>query len=476
MVSRDQVRHRSRVVSENQAEQVSKYKFEICVSRGYWVFHESVPLLVQSSTPSGKLFIYGCVILLPCFRPPFSLGGNFWILSQFFVLPTTKTIERIITISHKDNNMSLMDDSLLLTIPIGSIRDGSTHTEEASTVSIDAWLAKPSLITGDDASLFSDIAQEEENDEFAFERLNESPSSEEMSVADQDGHNVHPQFTTSTSIEQQQTEDDDEDDVLMNLLLQEVAQEPEPLFPSSTNSIVSSYHHRFPSSSYIPLATMMSSSIQWGEHDVPLGRCQEVREHVGNIRYRELVEQHRPAYQKTTRKSDKNVISTMIYNIIRTNGGRFLDRKKSKDPKKMFASTNEWYEIPQDKAIAKIAQSLRNGIRPVKKEKSLLQQQQQKQQQQQIKEKSISSIMATAPKQTSTHSPRRVSFQEKEDPRQYPAVESCCGSSYRPSSKPPHFYYGAPGHHHYSYPAAPSWHHHHSHQQQYHPTQQPFRR
>jgi hypothetical protein len=115
-----------------------------------------------------------------------------------------------------------------------------------------------------------------------------------------------------------------------------------------------------------------ASSSSWGEWDVPLGRQQKVREFIGNIRFRQLVEEHRPAYKKASRKSEKTRIALQVFSIIYGHGGRFLDNKQSKQNKSDRNQEEEtWYEIHQDKALSKISQALRKGTRPVRREQSL---------------------------------------------------------------------------------------------------------
>jgi len=105
--------------------------------------------------------------------------------------------------------------------------------------------------------------------------------------------------------------------------------------------------------------------LPWKENDVPLGRSQEVREFGGNYRYRGMVERNRPDYLKAVRRAEKTRITTSIYNDILSRGGRFLDKKLTK--KKGGAGDNGavseeiWYEITQEKALAKISQALRMG-------------------------------------------------------------------------------------------------------------------
>ena len=141
-------------------------------------------------------------------------------------------------------------------------------------------------------------------------------------------------------------------------------------------------------------ATCAVNDRGWGEWDVPLGRSQEVREFIGNQRYRALVEQYREAYIKATRRVEKTCISNTIFATIHGHGGRFLDKKivsstaaaaqqrsndntiKTESDHGGAPSTTttcstaaatttgsgpreQWYEISQEKALAKISQALR---------------------------------------------------------------------------------------------------------------------
>ena len=99
-----------------------------------------------------------------------------------------------------------------------------------------------------------------------------------------------------------------------------------------------------------------TSQIVWNDWDIPIGRSRNVREFVGNTRYRELVEKYRPSYLAVRKRKEKRDISVTIYNIIRSNGGRFLAPSGSRG--------ESWYEISKDKALAKIGQALRIGVRP----------------------------------------------------------------------------------------------------------------
>ena len=99
-----------------------------------------------------------------------------------------------------------------------------------------------------------------------------------------------------------------------------------------------------------------TTSHAWGPWDCPLGRCNQIRSHIGNIRYRCLIEMHRPQYLKAPRKSDKSRIAMQVFDIIQNHNGRFLDQSPE---------TGEWVEIAAEKALAKVSQALRKGTKPL---------------------------------------------------------------------------------------------------------------
>jgi hypothetical protein len=102
-------------------------------------------------------------------------------------------------------------------------------------------------------------------------------------------------------------------------------------------------------------ARVVTSLNDW---DVPMGRGRMVREFVGNNRYRDLVETYRVTYLNAVKRKDKREIALIIYNSIKSNGGRFLAARET------GAKNESWYEITRDKALAKIGQALRIGVRP----------------------------------------------------------------------------------------------------------------
>ena len=106
-----------------------------------------------------------------------------------------------------------------------------------------------------------------------------------------------------------------------------------------------------------------SPSLQnLSEWDVPIGRAQQVRDFIGNVRYRQIIEKYRDIYRKASQRTDKSLISTTIYNTVKSHGGRFLDRR---------SEDTEWQEISEEKAVQKISQALRMGSRrPSKQSKN----------------------------------------------------------------------------------------------------------
>ena len=133
--------------------------------------------------------------------------------------------------------------------------------------------------------------------------------------------------------------------------LKQCFEERAPSVSSSDSSHSNSYHPKQPQQQ-CPTVNQSSYCANFGAWDVPMGRAQEVRDFIGNQRFRQLIEDHRVAYEQATKRADKAMISSKILDTIRSNGGRFLDRVK-------VDGKTEWTEISQDKALAKIAQAMR---------------------------------------------------------------------------------------------------------------------
>lgn len=81
------------------------------------------------------------------------------------------------------------------------------------------------------------------------------------------------------------------------------------------------------------------------------GRGGETNNHVGNIRYRDLVKKYQPQYLKAKRRV-KPQIARQIVDTIRRRNGRFL---------KKAAGENTWRDVGNTKAREKTSQALREG-------------------------------------------------------------------------------------------------------------------
>eukprot|EP00523_Entomoneis_sp_CCMP467_P002388 CAMPEP_0168756396 /NCGR_PEP_ID=MMETSP0724-20121128/20591_1 /TAXON_ID=265536 /ORGANISM="Amphiprora sp., Strain CCMP467" /LENGTH=94 /DNA_ID=CAMNT_0008805097 /DNA_START=156 /DNA_END=439 /DNA_ORIENTATION=+ len=69
--------------------------------------------------------------------------------------------------------------------------------------------------------------------------------------------------------------------------------------------------------------------------------------------FRRMIEEKRPEYQALVRKGAKTKIARTIFQTIKKMGGRFLDKRKQD-------GVEQWCDIPDDRAQAKISQALRN--------------------------------------------------------------------------------------------------------------------
>lgn len=84
-----------------------------------------------------------------------------------------------------------------------------------------------------------------------------------------------------------------------------------------------------------------------GPFDVLLGRGRLCQEHVGNVRYRQLVVKHKNQYDNAS-TVDKTSISFMIINLVKDASGRFL--KENDDG---------WVEVDDKRARDKVSHSFR---------------------------------------------------------------------------------------------------------------------
>jgi len=84
------------------------------------------------------------------------------------------------------------------------------------------------------------------------------------------------------------------------------------------------------------------------ENDVLLGRGGRVRDHEGNVYFRNLVIKNKNPYRNERLRFDRRRIAVQIYRAVRKRDGRFL--------KKM---DGQWHEVKRKKAVDKTAQALR---------------------------------------------------------------------------------------------------------------------
>jgi len=90
-----------------------------------------------------------------------------------------------------------------------------------------------------------------------------------------------------------------------------------------------------------------------GTIDILFGRGAAMRNHPGNVAFRDLVEKYRDEYNMVCRTSLKKVLAKYIMSVVRLKNGRFL---------KMDSDLNMWYEVGDVKALEKIRMRLRQRI------------------------------------------------------------------------------------------------------------------
>lgn len=89
------------------------------------------------------------------------------------------------------------------------------------------------------------------------------------------------------------------------------------------------------------------------ENDVLLGRGGHTFSNPGNIKFRDLVSKYRMVYAAAPKVS-KGALARYLCNFIRANQGRFLSRDRNHK-----WGSGDWYEVGDEKAVAKCAQALR---------------------------------------------------------------------------------------------------------------------
>lgn len=98
------------------------------------------------------------------------------------------------------------------------------------------------------------------------------------------------------------------------------------------------------------------------DKDILCGRGAPTNLHPGNQSFRKLTKQHQRLYLKT-RRSDKPLIAMEILKEIKSDGGRFMKRKKQRVANQMMLGRYYfvWVELSEQQAYEKTCQALREG-------------------------------------------------------------------------------------------------------------------
>jgi hypothetical protein len=99
-----------------------------------------------------------------------------------------------------------------------------------------------------------------------------------------------------------------------------------------------------------PTIPQRTSTMSPRPADVLDGRGGLINSHIGNVRFRALVDSRRLQYLDSAKKAEKALIAASIVAEIRSSGGRFLRK---------FPETIGWVEIGNERAIKKAGQALR---------------------------------------------------------------------------------------------------------------------
>lgn len=90
------------------------------------------------------------------------------------------------------------------------------------------------------------------------------------------------------------------------------------------------------------------------ENDVLFGKGGDIADHIGNLKYRNLVDRFIPAYEPSNRR-EKTVIADNIIQLVKDSGGRFL-KLVANDEGKIV----QWEEASQSLARKKTTHTFRN--------------------------------------------------------------------------------------------------------------------
>jgi len=86
------------------------------------------------------------------------------------------------------------------------------------------------------------------------------------------------------------------------------------------------------------------------DRDILCGRGGRSNRWKGNERYRQIIEEHKPAYHATSAKHEKTLLSQQLVQDLQAEGRRFL---------KLDNTTNQWFVVPDVEARRKAGQALR---------------------------------------------------------------------------------------------------------------------
>lgn len=95
--------------------------------------------------------------------------------------------------------------------------------------------------------------------------------------------------------------------------------------------------------------------------DVLCGRGGATNSHSGNRAFRSLVKQYQPAYLKA-KKREKPAVASIVVDIIRKKGGRFLRRSNTDSQGSVL-----WVDIGDERAREKTCQALREGAPDIRR-------------------------------------------------------------------------------------------------------------
>eukprot|EP00429_Kryptoperidinium_foliaceum_P135955 CAMPEP_0176261398 /NCGR_PEP_ID=MMETSP0121_2-20121125/40077_1 /TAXON_ID=160619 /ORGANISM="Kryptoperidinium foliaceum, Strain CCMP 1326" /LENGTH=401 /DNA_ID=CAMNT_0017601337 /DNA_START=197 /DNA_END=1405 /DNA_ORIENTATION=+ len=107
--------------------------------------------------------------------------------------------------------------------------------------------------------------------------------------------------------------------------------------------------------------TMLPSEFEPGEDDVICQRGKDSFEHVGNKRFRELIDKHIDSYLEAGSRQEKSAIVAKIYDHIRMHASKPSSGFVRKD-----LLTRRWFLVNEKEARDKVGQALRDAIKIIR--------------------------------------------------------------------------------------------------------------